>query len=210
MTRDEALDLLRFRLGNLRGHDEALLLELRAAQDRLEKLPELPWFLTKRDTSVSTTSGIDSVTLPSDFLRENIDWGFWVVDAEGTEHHLVAMDFVDFHTKRVDEDTDNALPENYDLLGESSLYLFPTPDAAYSLVLYYYAKATALTSNVENVWLKHYPDLLISEAGVTVARTLRDASAQVFFKEALVTELARLSTENVARREAGRLRELGG
>lgn len=134
-------------------------------QIELEKRRPLPWFLESERSSIFTSSGEERVPVPSDFLAEVEDDALWYIDAEGNETVLDKM-FAD--EARVLY-PDPGEPIAYNLQG-NYFRLFPTPDDAYQLKLVYYQKGDVLSTDVENVWLLHEPNLLIARVGLRVAR----------------------------------------
>ena len=95
-------------------------------------------------------------------------------------------------------------------LDDSYFRIFPTPDEAYVLKMIYYKADDLLTSNIENLWLKHIPWLMIGLAGAPIAAGLRDKNAVSVFA-ALEQKHSRLMIRNTeARRHEGRRYVMGG
>lgn len=215
MNRGEAIDLIAQRLGN-RGTslDTQIALELQQAQREMEALPELPWFLSVKNTSLSTTASTRTVTLPSTFLFEDEDEGFLITDSNGKKHELRKANYLDGsladYLTNDDEGDAKGLPEQYSIHAQI-LYLFPTPDKAYTLELNYYATDTTLSTDaIENDWLLYASDVLIARAGLQMSRFLRDPELVQLFGADLSTAVRRMVDQSTARRMAGRVSQMGG
>ncbi len=186
MTRDEAVSRIQLKLGF--RSDQAVNIQ-NALQDKqrlVEQRPELPWWLVTEVSSISTVVAEERVQLPTDFLREYEDpaggdqlWYFngSAADVEDVWRVLVKHDM---ETLR-DAYPGTGSPRVYALTGDY-FRIGPTPDAIYTLKMMYYKQDTVLTSNIENGWLKHFPEILIGRAGVELGEPLRDAQAIEFFR----------------------------
>lgn len=182
MNTAETLTLMLERLGNRKSSDirAKCLRELNRALERLESGAFLPWFLEKEWTP-STSTGIDHIDLPSDFLMEveegnlrvylNNDWS--PIDTK-----------VDLEVLR-DAVYDSAgVPQAYAIFGEK-LYIGPTPDGAYQLSLPYYQRSAALVDDAtsNSRWLREGGEWLICTALQRVAKYhIRDNEAAADFK----------------------------
>ena len=180
----------------------------------MEALPELPWFLSTKDTSLSTAATVRTVTLPSSFLFEDEDEGFLITDSDGKKREIRKASYqdaalADYLTN--DEDgASTGVPEQYSIHAQT-LYLFPTPDKVYTLELNYYATDTTLSTDaIENDWLLYASDVLIARAGLQIARFTRDMDAIQLFSPDLATAVRRMMDQSTARREANRVERLGG
>lgn len=207
MVRDDAVAIIRNRLGNRTGYDTQIVDEMKLSQTKLEHLQELPWFLLTRKTDYATVASTQTVAVVTGFLREFEDVPLYVVDSDGADQALDKDDFDVMH--RSGNFLTPGQPTNYDLIG-TNFYLFPTPNAIFTLKSFYYAAAAVLSTNVENVWLANAPELLIADAGMNIARYLRDPIAFGFFKESRAEAYSLLQVENVARKEAARAAYMGG
>lgn len=212
MTRDEIITLALTRLGNRQG--EAALItsaetEVILSQNRLEQMPELPWFL-ETEADLTTVAEQDYVTLPAEFIRflseDHSD--IRLVEADGTKHFLEYWD-LDQIIRRYG-DSEPARPLVCTLVG-SRLYLGPTPDlSTYHIKFYHYAKEPALSTNISNQWTTEAPDLIASHLGKTLARYARDTEAATLFAEDVSEAAAALSVQTIVRREAAKARQMGG
>ncbi len=211
MDRDAVVTLIAQRLGK-RGTslDTEIVLELQQAQRIYELWPELPWFLSTKNTGLSTTADDNSVTLPSAFIMADEDKGFFITNTEGEQQRLTKNE----NSEAAGTDflglADAALPEQYDIQA-FELLLYPTPAAVHSLELNYFAQDTTLsTGAIENEWLKYAPDVLISEAGLQIARFNQFEASMQAFAQDRTTAVARMQRQNVARRESDRNALMGG
>jgi hypothetical protein len=78
---------------------------------------------------------------------------------------------------------------------------FPTPDAAYELVFSYMATAVPLDSDITNVWLTSFPDILIGHAGWRIALDLSNQAAAERFKSMFDEGWANMRQEEIQRED---------
>lgn len=184
MTRDEAVSDIKVALGRFNSTvlDTEIVTHLQRAQTRLEKSAprwlnsHYPWFLVKDLASLNTVKDDDKVSPPAGFLAEVEEGGlFRLVD--GKEYKKLIKE--DWNVIRV-KFSDPGTPVWYALIGKV-FRLAPTPDAVYPLRLLYYGTDTVLTSNIENDWLAEAPDILVGEAGIRVANSVRNNDAMQYF-----------------------------
>lgn len=211
MTRDEAVTLLQARLKRVgdTGLATSIITEMQFVQAQLlEGSPVLPWFLLNDSiTTLATTLGVETVTLPATFLREVEDDGLRVQDAQGTWHDIHKDDLPAIRNAHPEPETGR--PVLY-YLGNTQLFLRPIPDAIYTLRYRAYLRDTALSTNIENNWLKYAADLVIAETGIIMAsRYLRDAeAAQVMLQDVAIAR-GRLTIADEARKHASRNYNMG-
>ncbi len=182
MDRDTAVSRVQRQLSFRSDLDTEIVEALQDAQTDLEKAETLPWILQSEISSINTVADEERIKLPSDFLREWEDDPLWYFNGSASEDADV--------WNELDKGTDlGVLRRTYPGEGAPKAYhldvsyvrAFPTPDAIYTLKMIYYKKATLLTSNVENVWLEHFPWLMIGKAGVAIASAIKDKEALVIF-----------------------------
>ena len=212
MTGAQALNMIMARLNRTNTTLRAnILLEMIQYQKMtLEKGAIMPDFLVTRGASIALTSGNRQFTLPTDFLRElDEDESLWIVDTDGTHHHMEKMDYEDGIDKW-GSDATGLLPLDYNLTGLYG-YAFPIPSASYTLKMDYYSTGGTIADDaVETVWLKHASDLIIGGTGTIVnAVYVKDAEAAAAFAAMEARGMARFLTEQTARAEAGRSRRMG-
>ena len=209
MLRDTAILLLMQRSGNLQDSAirDLMIAEMDFVQTvELERGLHLPWFLLSETSSIVTTGSESRLPIPADFLREYDDGALWVYDTiQGNPWGKLVKDSYESLTAR---NLGNGRPRFYSLVGENFI-LFPTPDAAYTVKMKYYQKGASLagsyggTGNVENVWLKYAPDLLLAKTGLIYAGQYEQSPerANLFQAQAQVA-LKRIVDENTARENA--------
>lgn len=203
MDRDTAVTILKGRLA--RWNDTVLtnyiIAELKAAQARAELHVTLPWFLLTESTYTTTTIDDERVELPSDFLREAEEDAFWLTDADGNEVELRKDDYNGIKNRW----PDSGQPRRYALVGRY-FRLRPVPDLAYTVRMIYYGKDAILTTNIENKWLEHAPEVLIAEAGHIIAsRYVRNDVAANEFKVDVIRAWKDVDVANQARLDANRI-----
>lgn len=210
MTRDEAVTQMRRDLGYNNNLQASILVDaLKSAQDSLEREPELPFFLQTEISSISTVIGEERVAVPSDFLTAYEDDTLWIYDATA-DTKWIELPKHDFDAlRRKHAASDNAKPEAYALTNKY-IRLFPAPDKVYTLKWSYMGKDTVLSTNVENEWLKYFPELLISLGVKKVAGSTQHTAAFKLARETEVAERTRLRTFIVARETTNYTYQMGG
>lgn len=207
--------MIKLQLGYRTTGDSDIVTCLKLAQTTLEGAPVKPWFLLQKDAALLTVAATPSVTLPTDFLEETEDGVLRYVpddltdgevDLKKDDYDVLRKNFFDSSTGT----TETGSPEAYALFG-SLLYIFPTPDAIYDLLLDHWKRATVLSSNVENAWLLWTPKLIMGEAGKLIAGgPLRDQLALPIFSSWAAEGEALLHRQNISREQAGRNDQIGG
>ena len=168
MDRDTARARIQFHLGNRSSHADKIVLAMQDAQIELEQQAELPWFLLEEVSSASTVVDEERVAVPSDFLRETEEDALYIFDSTldaDKQWTLLIKEDLTFLRKTY---PGTGTPGFYALVG-AYYRLFPTPDAVKTLKHIYYKTDAVLTTNVENQWLKYFPNLIIGRAGMDVA-----------------------------------------
>ena len=210
MDRDSAVTRVQRILAFHDGLSTEIADALQDAQVELEKGKTLPWFLESEISSISTVDGEERVKLPSDFIREWEDDPLWYFNASAEEDAdkwtPLAKD--DLEILRATYPGEGA-PKGYNL-DVKYFRIFPTPDAAYVLKMIYYKHDALLTSNVENLWLEHYPWLVIATAGVPMATSLRDADALKVFAQLEIKHHDIMVADTEARKHASGRYIMGG
>ena len=174
MTRDEAVTTIQRRLSFRQGQEDNIEKELRNAQFFYEQGPIYPWFLRTTD-ELAFVSGQDEVGVPDGFLEQ--------VEATPMEIYNEEGD-VWFPLRRV-----MSLDEKMRAEGTPKMYtrnvggfrFNSTADEDYRLRLHYYKADVVLNENVENLWLRYAPELLVGRAGNIVAGALRDVENEAKF-----------------------------
>lgn len=208
MTRSEAVSLIMLRLGKRTGLETEIVLELKQAQKDLEQAPALPWFLIKESVGLTTSAGSRVVVLPSDFLRESTTTKAWITTSDGVQ--LLHKEDYDALRGIAAEDESYLEAWYYALVGKN-LYIFPEPDSAMAIEMFYFAADDELIADAtENDWLTYASSVLVSLTGYRVARTLRDQEAMQMFQQDYQQGLAELTGSTIARGEAAMNSIMGG
>lgn len=180
MIGSTAKTLLKNRLGRGTSANTAfdtwMQSELEAAQTRLEKMSVLPYFLVSERAFSVVTINEERVQLPTGFLREVEETVVQLYDTSSGEYEELVKNLPeDLKIHHPDEETGR--PKRYAIRGDYFL-VCPIPDkTTYQIWMTYYKAADVITDEAENAWLQYYPDLLIAEAGVLMASTLRNDAA---------------------------------
>lgn len=174
MTRDEAVGWVQFQLGSRSDLVTRTQSALIAAQEELERQDFLPWFL-RVELPVTLSEPNDArILLPENFIREWEDSALYILKTDGKLAELEKQpldDLTGFYRNSAP-----GFPVAY-ALDNQYFRLFPTPDAQYNLRMFYYGHDDALTSNIENKWLRYAPWMLIANALLLMAPGLRDTAA---------------------------------
>jgi len=119
-------------------------------------------------TTLTTVAGTQSVALPSDFLEvENLS-----VSSTSPARNLVYLNIEALDVK-YPSGSYTGTPVAYTLEG-NSLLLGPTPDAAYSIGMLYYARLAALSSTPTNWLLSNHPNIYLFGALAEAGDYVRD------------------------------------
>lgn len=175
MNRDAAVGWVQHNLGRRTDLVTECQNALIAAQVALEGEDFLPWFLRTEVATATTTAGEERVAAPDDFIREWEEDALYILDSDSewvrlTKNELGALRDA-YKGVAADFPVDYALDGFY-------FRLFPTPDDIYTLKMIFYAHDTALSTNIENKWLKYAPWMVIGRAVTIMAPGLRDKVAQ--------------------------------
>ena len=210
MTRDEAVTEIQNTLGFRTDKSSEIVLALQRAQTKLEMGAVLPWFLQSDIISISTVNGTETVLLPASFLREWEDDPLWyfVAGTGGDADAWTELAKEDLAFLR-DKYPGEGAPIAY-AISIDKFYIFPTPDAVYTLKLIYFKADTLLTTNVTNQWLTYLPYLMVGEAGRLFTPGLRDKDAVRQFQEWAAEGRREMLVENEARMNSSRRYVMGG
>lgn len=208
MTRDEGVALIQEQLAFKTTLASSIVTYMQLAQTTLEKSPTKPWFLESAPTPLVSVAETELITLPTGFICEMEDQDLLFTDEDYIDEALIKEDYNKL--KRYYKGSEPGVPEYYALLHES-IALFPTPDIVYNFSWRFYKADTALTTNVENNWLKEVPLLLLGSTGIMIAGgPIRDKVAMDIFNGWINTSLAVVAKHNAERAVAGQLLQIGG
>lgn len=219
MTFEQLLNLAMYRL-KVRtdaGTRAGCLLEMQMAQSVYERSAQPPWFLLGTDTSVSTTAGVEFVTLPITFLNfeedgilEPVRYYDPTVERYIPVRRKPQSQLTDSDAWEIDTGITEGTPLVFDALA-TTLVFRPIPDDVYLLKIQGYFSDTAPTdSSATNLWATYAPDLLLAEIIYNVAtKHLGDNEIGA----AAATEVARASKrikdETTAKQQSGLLLAMG-
>lgn len=208
MTPSEMIDNLASMLGEIGTIlDSQSLVELKLAQIQAERGPVLPWFLVTPQTA-STIADTEALALPPGFLRAVEGGHLFVTSSSGKKTRLRRKDY-DYLTSQYSS-SDTGQPKYYAILG-SQIYLFPTPDAAYTISYVSYIADEVLTADGSaNNWSTYYPDLLMGIAGLRLTEHQKEHIARPRFEEMVASALRQLEQDETARENTNREDEFGG
>lgn len=213
MTRDEAVTLLVTRFGN-RANDTNLVtqasIEMMAAQTRLEHAPFLPEMLLNT-LAATIEQGDSEIPLPADFLRESDNSRLFCVNSNDVGQKVKKCGELEFNAITETFWEVESTPNRYMLRGLN--IAFPQPsDGDYNLKLQFYYKAdTRLTTNVTNLWLTHYPDLLIAETAIELLKYIVAPTAVAsYFIASREEQRIAMQVNEIARKSSGRKSSMGG
>lgn len=198
----EAVNTIIKRMGNRLDLKSAIEYELEYAREfKLERDPSVrPWYLlTAAPASFTTVANQAYVALPTDFLAEPPDKGFlaYTDSASGAKSFLTKREYPIL--SETYDTTSTGRPVEYSIQN-GRVYLYPTPDAVYTLGIRYYQSAGKLSETPStNVHLLYGADWLMAEAGVAVALANRNQMALGLFAEDLKRSKARILGESEER-----------
>ena len=208
MTTDEMIAQIASLLGKIGTViDSEILLELKLAQIKAERSPELPWFLeVEKETTM--TIGEPRVQLPVDFLRERERSAYYVQLTDSSLVRLVKDDLDDLRVTYPVSGTGQ--PKFYDIMG-GYLWAYPAPDQAYTVQMHYSKRDTELAlADSGNLWSTYYPDMLMGLAGQRACMAMRAFDVKPLFDEMVSLAANQIIVDNVARETTNREDSYGG
>lgn len=209
MTRDQAVAQMKLMLGFRQTLTTECVTQLQLTQEQLETDATLPWFLKKNAASaILTVPGDPYIAKPPDFIREWDEDPFYLVfeNEDGVYNVNLVKDSESFLRARY---SDREAPAGYVEFADK-WKLVPTPTLEYTINYSYYGRGLPLTTNIENVWLKHNSDIMIGRAGLIIATGLRDKTAMEIFGALAAAGTEKLNSASTAQDEAGARRVIGG
>jgi hypothetical protein len=211
MTRDQMTDRMKIILGFKLGTslDTQLVTEIQNAQSELEQEAELPWFLKKAYSGLSTVANLQTVNVPTDFLKEFQDDQLFLRNSANEETAVVA-DQQGFLRIRYPISEGSDTPKGYAIVNRV-FYFYPIPNDAYSIQGTYFGADTVLsTGGSTNQWSINLPEILIGKAGFVIASGLRDTNAMQHFAGMLGRATQKLNEMNTSDEAAGSKPVAGG
>ncbi len=206
MTLNEVTKAVAFRLGNVRGMDDAIQMEIGATIRRLENEDFHPWFLLSENNEFKTTAGENRVPVPNDFLAEYDDSCLYVKQDNGLYYPLQKMSAEEV---RMEGQGGEGMPIMYALTNKY-FRVFPVPDREYKLELLFYRRSgSILDGDASNPWFVEAPDLVIYETVSHIMLARKDKRV-VQFEQLAAEQKQTLYRRHTAREEANRDVVMGG
>lgn len=127
---------------------------VRATEEVICRSVQLPEF-RKTDASLTFTTGVNTLSLPSDFLSS---FSFTVVD--GTTHYSLLNKEVGFMREVFPTTTTTGRPRFYAMYDDATFIVGPTPDDTYATELHYYYLPTSLADGADGgeTWLSTHAE----------------------------------------------------
>jgi len=215
MTRDQVIAVLLARAGQ-RQNDLVLKAsmetEILSVQTDLESNAFLPWFLQTQKDDLALTVAQDTIAFPTGYLRELDEetrkGALYRYDATLTDPWVALTKYYNFDDMK--ERLPGAGPTlGYVTIGRSYI-VAPVTDVSYTYRTRYFAKDTALETNIENNWLKYAEGLIRASLGEVMARYyLHNPALADQFKADILLRRNELILADTAQREAGGMRQMG-
>lgn len=187
---------------------------LQEAQRNLENGRTLPRFLLNQDQTFTLALGAHTVALPTGFIRESDDTRIRLYPQNSIVPRFLArrfyIDAVAALNVSVPPDPyvapEPSAPTVY-VIRNGVIDFITVANLNYVMYWDYYARAAALTTNIENAWLANAPEWLIGEAGYRIAMDLGNQNAvQRFDYMRKAAERAALGEDWAAETASGPLR----
>lgn len=208
MLRDDAVIEIQERLKFRTDRSAEIIRRMQHVQRLLELGRTLPWFLVEEDAPLSLLAGTSDVNLPDEFIRE-YEYGRgmrYQPEAGATPVFVPKMNIDEL--RALWTEAEPGFPQGY-AIQTSVLKFLPVAAEGVTLRFDYYKKALVLTSNIENVWLKYAPDIIIGNAGASFAKTLDNKSAMAECTELASIAIQAVFNETIMRQTANRAFILG-
>lgn len=212
MTRDQISDQIKIGLGFKAGTvlDSTIVAQIQIAQSMLEKEAELPDFLKKAYSGLTTVVNTQTLNVPNDFLKEFSEDQLFARDPDSNAETPIVSEEQGEARLRFPINDVPGVPKLYSIVN-GIFYFYPTPDKAYSLQGTYYAADQVLANGSDEFkWAKNLPEALIGKAGFVIASGLRDVNAMQVFAGQLGRATQKLNEGNTERDAAGSKPVIGG
>ena len=119
---------------------------VRAAEQKIYNMAQLP--ATRKTAALSLTPNVDTLALPADWLAM---YSLSVVDGSGVVQFLLDKD-TNYLREAFPDPTYTDVPAYYAVQNEDTVSLAPTPDAAYTVNLEYFAYPESIVT-AGTTWL---------------------------------------------------------
>jgi hypothetical protein len=204
MNETQMVNLIAYRLGNVKGQDDAIKAELAQSIRRVEDNGFHPWFLVSENNFYETQVGESRIPIPAGFIMEYEEGSLALQGDEGVPRILgkKSMDVIS-------ECSYSGEPLYYALTNKY-FRLYPVPDAVYKLELIFYRRSTALGyAEGENPWYDEASELLVAETcwAMLAARKSKDAE---YWRNLANQQWLLIQQKDAERRESNREITFGG
>ena len=207
MLRDNARGHIQRILGFRSDLEAEIIQELQRAQRLLEQGKTLPWFLVAINQEVETNPS-SPTTIPTGFIREVEPARMRYYpdgDNSTTPVFLRKMSHIEAQIAYPSESPGTAeYPIAYNIYNDNLIQFYPRTATTQTLYWDFYKKAAVLSTDIENVWLAHCPDLLIGMAGRQMAQILGKQRAEKQFAEMAAASWDAIFKETILREVSGR------
>lgn len=181
-------------LGFRKDRIEEVIESIQEAQDDLERGVTLPRFLLKEAETLALVAQTSTVALPSDFLRRSDNRPYFREHANDRATRLVWRDY-DVAAEGYDQ-VSAEVPRVISIRNEV-IYFFPAPERALTVYWDYYQKGAKLEQDGTNIWLDNAPLLLVAAAGMKIADSLDNPTAQKIFNTMFLQQKRKWYSETV-------------
>lgn len=204
MKLEDIIDVIAFRLGNVRNMNEMIKMEIKASIARLENRDFYPWFLLSENNVYEAQPGEGRIPLPQDFLMEFEEGALFRHDSNGS---VTVLSKKTFEELREEFTPDLGTPESYALTNKF-FRLFPVPDKPCRVEMLFYRR----TKDVEvqdNPWLEEASELIMAETLWAICMARKDKVAE-YWRNIMATEYALLERKHETRMHTNREITFGG
>lgn len=177
-TLDNLVGLITARLGGRPGLENFIVTEADFQREFVleAEVQFRPKFLLNDPDTITTVDAQDYVAIPADFIAE-YEEGFLSTTADdGLSTPLVKGEYA------FQEATNkgSGRPDTY-VMRNGKIFLYPVPDAIYTLNINYYGKTDSLKEVGTNVWLNEGFNWLLNTTGAVVATYIQNVEmARIF------------------------------
>ena len=205
MLRSVAVEQVRYNMGNQQTNiNDQIIANMQFVQEFvLEGDTFKPWFLLSEDSTIQTTAEEDRLPQPSDFLME-YEQGSLMIEYEAPAAGSLPSRYCPLKKRTTDSAysafSGDGKPQLYATSGKY-FRLFPRPDKSYYIMMRYYQRDVALTTDIENLWLEWAADWLIAETALKTAHDIGNTDSIKKLEGMVARARDRVMTEDIARKE---------
>lgn len=203
MDKATLVKTIAYRMGNVKGQDAAIEIELALSVARLEGQEFVPWFLLSENNFFEGTAQENRIPIPRGFIREYEEGSLYLRRTDGTGKCLVKK-------------SQDQLLKYEGLTGEPSHYsltnqyfrIYPVPQEDFKVELLFYRKSDTLNVD-DNPWYEYAAELLVAETIWAMLSARRDKMAD-YWKQVAGDQMRRLMILDAERRLANQEIFMGG